>query len=213
MELLKGLELIEVNYENDNKKAVLTFLDEERGEVREINFNLQDYDNDSKKFIDSDDKAEKVAKWCTDIFGLTFNTLSQAIGEKKDIYAYEKFNSFFEVSQIEKFGDDMIGQIFETVVTEVIDDGIAIRIRFVEDDNTYESKMSYSNYQESLKRFLVNPQKKQKQYEKFVEKFQIPIENMQELVGKIVMVEVKKAMGKWVYSEIKPFPKKKAAKK
>ena len=35
MEIRENLELIEVKYENDSKKAILTFLDTERGEIRE----------------------------------------------------------------------------------------------------------------------------------------------------------------------------------
>lgn len=207
MELLKGLELIDVRFENENKKAVLVFLDEERGEIREVNFNKQIFENN--KYIDDADKAEKVEKWADDLFGLTFGTLSQAVGERKDVYAYDNFNSLFEVMMIEKFDDDMVGQIFEVKVAEVIDDGIAVRIRFDYEGKSYESKMSYSDYVESRKEWFVNPQKRDKQYDKFEKKFGIKIEDKDKLVGKTVMVEVKKAMGKWVYTEIKPFPKKK----
>ena len=44
MEKLTNLELVGVTYENDNKKAVLTFLDEEHGQIREVNWNRQSYD-------------------------------------------------------------------------------------------------------------------------------------------------------------------------
>ena len=44
---------------------------------------------------------------------------------------------------------------------------------------------------------------------KFEEKFGLPVAEIENMIGKTVMVEVKKAMGKYVYSEIKPFPKKK----
>ena len=40
-ELRKGLELVEVVYENEGKKATMTFLDMENGEIREVNFNKQ----------------------------------------------------------------------------------------------------------------------------------------------------------------------------
>ena len=40
MELLKNLELVNVEYENEGQKAILTFLDEERGEVRTVNSSL-----------------------------------------------------------------------------------------------------------------------------------------------------------------------------
>lgn len=207
MELLNNLELIDVHYNNDNKKATLVFLDEERGEIREVNFNKQSFDNG--KYIDDPEKAKKVEEWAKELFGLTFDTLAQAIGERRDIYAYDNFNSLFQVSQVTKFDDDMVGQIFEVEVEEVIDDNIAIKIRFKYEDNLYESKMSYADYVETRKEWFVNPQKRTKQYEKFEKKFGIKIEDKDKLVGKTVMVEVKKAMGKYVYSEIKPFPKKK----
>jgi hypothetical protein len=207
MELLKNLELIDVQYTNENKKATLVFLDEERGEIREVNFNKQIYDN--QKFVDDEEKAEKVNKWCADFFGLTFETLAQAIGERKDVFAYDNFNSLFEVSQVSKFDDDMVGQIFEVVVHEVLDDGKAIRIRFDYEDSTYESKMSYATFHEVRREWFVDPIKKVKQAEKFEKKFGFKVDDKEQLVGKVVMVEVKKAMGKWTYAEIKPFPKKK----
>jgi hypothetical protein len=207
MELLNNLELVDVVFEG--QKATLVFLHADRGEIREVNFNKQSYDADSKKFIDDAEKAAKVDKWCEEYFGLPFDRLAEAIGERKDVYAYDNFNSLFEVAMVSKFDDDMVGQIFEADIKEVIDDGKKIAIRFEYEGNTYESKMTYADYLESRKEWFVNPQKKDKQFKKFEEKFLVPVSQKDELVGKTIMVEVKKAMGKWVYSEIKPFRKPK----
>lgn len=207
-ELLEQLELVDVQKEDD-KKAVLVFLHAERGEIREVNFNKQSYDQDTKKFKDDPEKAAKVEEWCNEYFGLSFDALGQAIGEKKDIYCYDNFNSLFEVQMISKFEDDMEGQIFETEVVKAVDDGKKISIQFEYEGNLYESKMQYADYLEARKEWFINPQKQRKQYEKFKEKFGIDVENVHELEGKTVMVEVKKAMGKWIYSEIKPFKKAK----
>jgi hypothetical protein len=207
MELLTNLELVDVVFEG--QKATLVFLHEDRGEIREVNFNKQSFDAASSKFIDDPEKAEKVDKWCEEQFGLSFENLAQAIGERKDVYAYDNFNSLFEVAMVSKMGEDMLGQIFETEVTEAVDDGRKIAIRFEYEGNTYESKMSYADYMEARKEWFVNPQKRTKQYAKFEEKFLIPVSRIDELVGKTIMVEVKKAMGKWIYSEIKPFRKPK----
>lgn len=208
MELLQQLELVEVNFED--KKAVLVFLDESRGEIREVNFNKQSYDNDANKFVDDPEKAEKVEKWCDEFFGLSFDRLAEAIGEKRDIYAYDKFNSLYEVQMISKFDKDMVGQIFEVPVKNVTDDGKAIHIEFDYEGDTYENKMTYADYLESKKQWFVNPQKQKKQYDKFQEKFGISVDEKEKLVGQNVMVEVKLAFGKFVYADIKPFPKKKA---
>lgn len=206
-QLLEQLELVDV--QNDGKKAVLTFLDEDNGEIRDVNFNKQSFDKDKKEFVDDPEKAEKVEGWCDEYFGLAFDKLGQAIGEKKDVYAYDRFNSLFPVKIVNKFDKSMQGQIFETTVTNAHDDGKGIHIEFEYDGEAYESKMMYSDYLESKGQFFVNPQKKKKQFDKFEDKFGISAENPEELNGKSIMVEIKVAFGKFPYAEIKPFPKKK----
>lgn len=206
---LEQLELIEVRYSDDKQKAVLTFLDEENGEVREVNFNKSAWDDSKGGFVEDEEKSAKVDEWCEKYFNLGFMDLSKAVGETRDVYAYDRFNSLWEVDMVQKFADDMLGQIIQVPCTEVIDDGKAIRIRFEYEGSTYESKMSYADYIETKNAWFVNPQKQKRQYAKFESKFHIPIERMEELKGQPLMVEIKKAMGKYIYSEVKAFPKKK----
>ena len=207
MEFLEQLEVVDVTFED--KKAVLTFLDEDRGEIREVNFNKQSYDSDANKFVDDEEKAAKVEEWCEEHFNLPFDRLAEAIGERKDIYAYDKFNSLFEVKQIAKFDKDMVGQILQVDITNVEDDGIKISIQFEYEGETYESKMTYADYLEAKKQWFVNPLKKKKQFEKFEDKFGITVDEKEKLIGETAMIEIKLAFGKFVYVEIKPFPKKK----
>lgn len=210
MEFLEQLELVDVIFE-DNKKATLVFLHEERGEIREVNFNKQSFDQDTKKFIDDAEKAQKVEEWAEEYFGLPFDRLAEAIGERKDIYCYDNFNSLFEVQMIEKFGEDMLGQIFEAEIVKAVDDGKKISLQFEYEGKLYESKMQYADYVEARKEWFINPQKRKKQYEKFEEKFNLLVGEIEKMIGKMVLVEVKKAMGKYIYSEIKPFKKPKKA--
>src|SRR5699024_2067270 len=114
-----------------------------------------------------------------------------------------------DLEMFEKFTKDDKGLIFETEVTEVVDDGIAVHIRFEHEGKKYQSNMNYSDYLEEKKQWFVNPQRQRKQYEKFEDKFHISIEDKEELVGKKVMVEVKVAFDKFPFAEIKAFPKKK----
>lgn len=210
MELLTQLELVEVSIKDG--KATMTFLDEERGEVREVNFNKNIYDNEKNEWLPDAEKAIKVEEWAKEYFNLTFDTLAQAIGTKKDVYTYDRFNSLWFVEQIEKFDSDMIGQIFETQIESIEDDGKAIIIKFKYDDKDYASKMSYAEYMESLKRWFVNPIKQSKQFAKFETKFLVPFDEKDSLIGHNIMVEVKLAFGKFIYSEIKPLPKDKKKK-
>jgi hypothetical protein len=208
MQLLEQLELVNVDFQDNNQKAVLVFLDSDRGEIREVNFNRQSYDADRQDYVADPEKAAKVDEWCAEYFGLTFEQLGQAIGERKDVFCYDRFNSLWEVQMVEKFEEDMVGQIFEAPVVKAMDDGKKISIQFDYEGKLYESKMQYADYLEARQEWFVNPQKKAKQYEKFKEKFNLDVSEIAQLEGKTVMVEVKKAMGKWIYSEIKPFKKK-----
>jgi hypothetical protein len=211
-ELLEQLELVDAIFE-DNKKVTLVFLHEERGEIREVNFNKQIYDKDTKKFVDDAEKAQKCEEWAEEFFGLPFDRLAEAIGERKDVYCYDNFNSLFEVQMVTKFEEDMLGQVFEVEVTNAFDDGKKIAIQFEYEGNLYESKMQYADYVEARKEWFINPIKQKKQYDKFENKFQMPVTEIENMIGKTVLVEVKKAMGKWIYSEIKPFKKAKKAEK
>ena len=199
--LRKDLELVEVVYKNDNKKAVLRFLDMEAGEILEVNFNKQDYQDGN--YIDSDEKAENVKKWCQDYFNTDFENLSDRIGDRFDVYAYEKFNSMWEVEMVEKFDVKDQGKIFETEIESVTDDGQKISIKYKYDDKMRETKMQYSEYVESIKKWFINPQKQAKQYEKFENKFGVPVEKAEEIVGKKIMVEIKVAFKKFAYGDIK----------
>lgn len=207
MELRKELELVSVEYENNGKKAVFTFLDKERKQVRVVNFNRQIYRDG--KFVDDEEKAKKVDEWCEEFFSCSFKDLEKCIGQKKDVYCYEKFNSLWEVDQIEKFTKDMSGQIFQTEVKEIVVDDYFIKIRYEIEGKTYESKMTFGTYFQATKEWYQDPVKKETQYRRFEEKFHVPVERKDELIGHPLMVEVKSAFGTNYYGDIKKFPARK----
>lgn len=206
MELRKNLELVAVDYENNDKKAVMTFLDKERAEVRTVNFNKQVYSDN--EYRDDADKAAKVEQWCQEYFGVSFIELTNCIGQTKDIYVYDRFNSLFEVEQVEKFTKEMRGQIYQTEVKEIKVDDYFIRIRYIISGKTYETKMTYGTYVENMKQWFVDPQKKETVFAKFKDKYGVPVEEADSLVGHPLMVEVKCAFNKFYYGDIKDFPKK-----
>lgn len=201
MDLRKDCELVEVRYENNGKKAVLTFLDQEKGEILEINFNKQVFENGN--FKDDEEKAAKVDKWCEDYFAKDFDSLSQCVGEKRDVYVYDSFNALWETKETKKFDKDDVGKIFETSIKRVVDDGKGIHIYYDWKDDEYETKMMYADYVESMKSWFTNPQKQKKQFEKFEDKFGVTVENGDEIIGKNIMVEIKLAFKKFTYGDIK----------
>lgn len=207
MELRKNLELVSVEYESNRQKAVMTFLDKERRQIRVVNFNRQVYADG--KYIDDAEKAAKVDQWCADYFQCGFDDLPNCVGQTKDVYCYEKFNSLWEVEQIEKFTVDMVGQIYQTEVKEITVDDYFIKIRYEIEGKTYESKMSFGVYMKESKEWYQDPVKKESQYQRFLEKYHVPVEEKDKLIGHPLMVEVKSAFGNNYYGDIKKFPTKK----
>lgn len=203
MELRQQCELIEVKYASNDKKAILTFLDDELGEVLEVNFNKQKFDQDKREFVDDVEKAEQVDKWCEEEFGTTFDKLTQKLGVKKDIYHYDNFNSLWETNTVATFKSDNVGEIYTANITDVNDNGNAICIFLDVEGTIYRSKMNYGKYIEARKEYLVDPVKKTKQYAKFKTKFGVDFSQAESIVGKSVMIEVKEAFGEFVYIEIK----------
>lgn len=205
--LKKDLELVEVERDEKLPKATMTFLDAEAGEIREVSFNKNSYDPDSKKWIEDAEKAQKVEDWSQEYFGLTFDQLENAIGTKHDIYCYDKFNSLFPVKQVAKFKEEQSGQIFTTEITGIEDDGIKIAIFYEIDGETYQTKYTYAKYMEQTKQWFPNPNDKTKKLAKFKDVFNVPFEEKDSLIGRSIMVEVKSAFGKFYYGEIKKLPR------
>lgn len=205
MELRKELELVSVEYENNGKKAVLTFLDKERKQVRVVNFNKQVYRDN--KYVDDKEKADKVDQWCEEYFDCGFNDLNECVGKKMDVYCYDGFNSLWEIEQIQKFTADMEGLLIQTEIKEIVVDDYFIKIRYEYEGKTYESKMTFGTYFKATKEWYQDPVKKEQQYKRFEEKFHVPVSNKDALIGHQLVVEVKSAFGNNYYGDIKKFPK------
>lgn len=206
---LEQLELVEVSY--NDAKVTLTFLDPAAGEIREVNFNKKSFNKETEKFVADDEKAAKTEESLQKHFGLGFDAMEQAVGTKKDIYCYEKFNSLEEsnVRELAKFTADDVGQILSGEILEaaVEDEGIRIYVEY--EEKTYRCNMGFSK--KVGETYFIDPLKKPKQLAKFEEKFGVDPYEAEQLVGKTVMFEVKKMGGtNAIYIDIKPFPKKKA---
>lgn len=205
--LVKELELVSVEY--DNGTALLTFLDEELGEIREVNIRKTRFDQDKKKQVPDEKAAIRAEEIAQEFLGVSFDEIETVVDKKFTVYIYEKFNSLKETIVVDKFSTDDVGAIFSTPVIDVFDDGKGIHIQFEEDGKLRQSNMGYSKYDEVRNQWFVNPQQKVKQYANFEDKFGIKVEDMKDLIGKEIMVEIKLAFGTAAYAEIKPFPRKK----
>ena len=209
MELREKLELVDVEYESNGTKAIMTFLDQSKGCVYDVNFNRLSYDRAIGKYVEDDAKAAKVDAWCEEYFGDTFENLPNHIGEKHDIYVYDSFCSLYPVNTIEKFDASMEGEMFYTTIEEIVVDDIFIKIRYKHPDTgkTYESKMTMGKYLKAKNAWFQDPMKVASVHKRFEEKYGVPVAEKDKLIGTEVIVEVRKAFDKY-FGDIKNLPSK-----
>ena len=79
MEKLELLELIEV--EQTAERTVFTFLDRDRGEVRDITWNTKKYDKDNNKWVASPEQEEKVEEWSQEYFNCSYADLANLVAQ------------------------------------------------------------------------------------------------------------------------------------
>lgn len=191
-------ELMEVEYSNENKKATLTFLDEAAGQVLEVNLNKQRYEDG--EFVDDDEKAERVEEQAKEFLGTEFDKLTDKVGESFTVYKYGTFNALMELDLVEKFTEEDVGEIIEAEITEVIDDGVKVSVRFDYEGKTRELKMTYGKWVDSVHKFFPNPVRQEKMYAKFKKNFGVDIADKDSLVGTTMMVQIKLAFKKFPYA-------------
>lgn len=198
---IEQLRLLAVEREEDYQ-ATLKLADLDSKLIYDVNFNKREFDRNTKKWIPSPEKADKVEKLCLEHVGFPFDELEEALGSNFDVYVYENFNSLWEVKFTNKFNDEHKGKSFQTTIDEIEDNGTAILIKYKWKGEPYQSKMTYADYSEDLKEWFVNPQKRKKQLDKFYDKFGKYLEDKDELVGSKIIVNVKCAFGKFYYGEV-----------
>lgn len=201
MKLRKQLEIVDIDL--TDKKAVFTLLDEDEGIVCEVNFNKQQWDATESKYVDNKEKAELVDDWSKKYFKLNFTKLKDAMGRKMDVYSYDNFNSFWEVEIVQKPDKSQVGSMGKGTIERIEVDEVGIKIFVKSDGKIYRSNMGYSIYLDSMKKYFKDEQKERRQIAKFEEKFGVSLDDKDKLYGKEIQFEVKLAMGKYVYIDIK----------
>lgn len=192
--LIKDVELVDVA-ENDGK-ITLTFLDGTK--IYEVNWNKKVFDNTLKTWSENEDKEKKVEEWSKEYFKTSSDKLSKKIGTKHDIYVYDTYCSMWETQN--KFTSEDNGKSFRTTIEEIVETPEEIQIYYRYNDKKYMSKMSFM--QKIKERFYLNPIKERKQKEKFQQKFGVPIDKKDELIGQEILVKVRSAFGSYYYGEV-----------
>lgn len=189
-------EIVEVV--NNNDSIVFVCLQREEGKVVEVKWNKGDYDSALQKIVPNDKKLDQVSDWCKTYFDLDLSTIHKAVGKKIDVYVYETYSSFWE-SDV-KFKKEDIGQKFDTEIEEVELANDAIIVRYKWNGEKYRTNYRFTEFVEGD--YFVNPIKKRKQLARFEDKFGLPIDRSDELIGLPITVEIKGAFNKYAYGEI-----------
>lgn len=207
----ENCELVTVEYSDDNDRIRMGFYDEVNGDIKEITWNKKKYDTATHKWLPNEEQELRVADWSQDYFDCWPEDLSDKIGVRKDVYEYAegKFSLWEKgFSQYQKFPEDMVGELLQGEIQTIEDDGVKIVIAVEIDGEQYGVNMNYSDYIDSMKKYIPNAAKKKRQFERFEKKFGVPFDEAEDLKGKQVFVEIKK-FNKHTFGDIKNLTKKK----
>lgn len=188
MKYYKDLECVQAV--NNNNTLIFTYVVPEEKEIKEIKFHLDRYDNVKKKYVKDKKQKNRVIEWLRNYYGIdNVDDIQEAVGLVHDIFDYETFCSLWETEVIQKFTEDMVGKIITCTITDIMDDGNRILIKYEYDGDIYQSKMNYSQW--LIDGWYIDSIKKKRQFENFEKKFGVPFEQRESLIGKDINVEVK----------------------
>lgn len=200
--LIENLELADVVREDKNK-AILKLIDRDNKLIYEVNLNKLAFDRETNTWKPNKEKAENVEKTCLEYVGYSFDELEKAIGKNFNIYEYDWGYSFYKINTISKFKAEHKGKSFQTVIDDIIvDDVIGIHIRYKWKDETYQTNMTYGQFDEVTRQWYLVPLEKKKKYNAFLTKFGVPVEEKEKLIGKNIIINVKSAFGTHFYGEL-----------
>ena len=192
MEKIEG-KLVDVT-EQDGK-ITLMFLANDR--VYEVGWNKKAYDSALGQFVESEQKEAQVEEWSQNYFKCATKDLHDVIGTVCPLYSYDTYCSLWE-SQV-KFTKDDDKKTETTVIDDIDVTEEAILIFYQFGGQKHRSRMGYST--KVGNDYYQNPIKRKKQFANFKEKFGVPVEEREKLIGKKILVTVKKAFNNY-YGDI-----------
>lgn len=194
----EDLEIVDVQVEPE--KITFTLLDPEKQEIHDIKWRKQVYDPEAQSYVDDEAKLKQVEDWCESFFGLTLDTIQEAIGKRATVYGYDTFDSFWLSDA--KFEKSDKGKMIQTKVKDVEVTKEYIKIRYDWKGKTYSSYKRFTQKRGDV--YYVNPIKKNTQLKWFVDTFGVDVSEKDSVIGKSIIVEVKSAFGATLYGDIKP---------
>lgn len=192
--LIKNAKLVDVT--DKDGKINLTFLKDDK--IYEVGWNKRQFDSTLNDWIESEEKEAKVEEWSDRYFGCPTKDLEKKLGTTQDVYVYDTYASLWESKN--KFTKEDNKKSWKTQIESIEVDSNGIVISYKCDDKLYSSKMSFT--QKMGESYFLNPIKERKQRKNFQEKYGVPVEEADSLIGQEILVKVKCAFGKYYYGEI-----------
>lgn len=210
--LIGNLEIVEVK--EDDVALELLFFNETAGEVHTVRVKKQKYDEAKHTYVKDDETYQRYEETLADTLKVAPTDVESLVGQSFDVWDAGNYCALWDSKTYSKFSEEDIGQILNADVVEIqVQDSKAVIVLDV-DGEQYASNINWGNWVQSLNKSLPDPQRREKQQAKFETKFGIKWDNRDELIGKTVLIEVRKngmnsSGNAPTFIEIKPFAKKK----
>lgn len=212
VETLENLVLMEA--EKTDTGFQLSFLDDAKSEVREVRLTTHDYDADKQSWKHNPEKEKDVQEFIKEYFGVepTEEALNKLVDNEYTVYAYDNFNSLVFIDIPDKYTMEDVGIRFETNITEVVDTGARVEIRYEQPVKGGEplkrvSNKAYSKYNEKLKRSLVDPIRRDRVFANIKRDYGVEMNELDKLQGFpifIVVNSMKNGKNEYPFGQIQP---------
>lgn len=192
----------------DENEITLVFVDSDKSEVHDIKWRKKRWDKTKKVFVEDENQLKNTERLCEKFLGLPLSDIQDAEGQAHTVYQYDTYESLEESDA--KFDVDMVGELIQTKIESIHEEdnfGIIIRYQNPNDDNrVYRTNMKWTEWRGN--KYMVKPLLRSKRYRQFEDKFGVPFDEKDKLIGKDIKVLVKEIGGN-AFGDILPFPKKK----
>ena len=204
MERIEQCEMIKAEIVNGTRLE-MKFYDAKNDLLRTVKFNKQSYDREKGQFVDDPEKEQKCEEWSQKYFGCSFDEVPEQVGVSRDVYVYDNFCSLWETEETQraKKFDKPVKGIIKTQIENIYLDNVGIHVEYKYEGETYESKYTTSEFIKGLNKWVRDPERENRAYKRFKEIYGVEFSRKDELIGREIQVQVKKAFSSY-YGEVLP---------
>lgn len=196
--MIEQKELMLLQFENDGTTLKLQFTPEDFSAIYDVALWQKDWDADKKKAVANEETYTKYLENLQEYLGVKDDeeeTLQALVGKMFSLYDDDGKMTFWEPLTLAKAPEDEVGALWQCKVVDIREYDTMIQVILETDEMPNEQlgvKFNWGTWIRAKGISIPNPARKIKTAERFFNLTGLDIVNAKDLIGREVMVEVKK---------------------